>query len=57
MAKSRGKKSETHTFTSLVLPNDLHTELRKACLDERRKMQDVVEELVRAYLAKKHRAH
>lgn len=47
---SKRPKAKTHTYTSLVLPNMLHIRLRKAALDEGRKMQDLVEDAVRRYL-------
>ena len=49
------KKASTHVYTSLVLPKMLHTELRKAALDESRDMTDLLEDAVKDYLGKKRR--
>jgi hypothetical protein len=38
-----------------VLPHDLHAALKKAAIDEHRKMKELVEDAVRAYLEKTRR--
>jgi hypothetical protein len=59
MAKNRGpgrpRKLADHVLFSLRLRSDLHTDLRKYALDEKRSLNDILGEIVEKWWDKRRR--